>query len=99
MRDAQALAVTTAKRFQSLKGILENCEQPEPIVKVKRRKFQSLKGILENCESDKPPQGGIAQRFVSIPQRDFRELREVPKEPPPLGDRFQSRKGILENCE
>ena len=65
-------------RFQSLIGILVNCNLIASLLTLPAVLFQSLIGILVNCNL-----GGVPLRssfdLVSIPNRDFGELQSKPK--------------------
>ena len=65
---------TSGARFQSLIGILMNCNPGTDDSMCMEFQFQSLIGILMNCNSMENL-SSVNKRSVSIPNRDFDELQ------------------------
>ena len=64
--------------FQSLIGILMNCNLNWPPGVQTNGAFQSLIGILMNCNNNSS-KNALCGVFVSIPNRDFDELQWAKK--------------------
>ena len=71
---SQTTQATQEPEFQSLIGILMNCNLKNFVNLEVRILFQSLIGILMNCNAHSFVVGEI-DSIVSIPNRDFDELQ------------------------